>query len=77
MSRKIDATSLTVSDLVSNGAESVQATCGYCGHAWSAPITFLPEAVTVAKIATLLVCPTCDHRDVDVEPDWSDSRSLH
>lgn len=70
MSAQRDAQILTVADVLAHGADAVQATCRYCGHIWSAPIGFLPERIMLEKVCALLLCPTCDRTQVDVEPEW-------
>lgn len=68
---------ITVSNMLAQGVDVVDATCRYCGHAWSAPIDFLPEQTTLEKIEQLLVCPTCGRDEIDVEPDWPVPCSKH
>jgi Zn finger protein HypA/HybF involved in hydrogenase expression len=61
---------VTVADLLRQGAEEIDASCLRCGENWRAPITILPSATTLAKIAELMVCPACGGREVEVAPAW-------
>lgn len=72
-----DALELTVKNLAAHGVESIAAHCNYCGKNWSAPISVMPDATTLRKIRALLVCPTCDRTDLDIEPNWPDAASSH
>jgi len=67
----------SVAELVAAGADTVEAHCGYCGNTWPALIDILPDKTTLRKVRALLVCPTCGHADVDVEPIWPDAPSAH
>jgi hypothetical protein len=58
----------TVGDLLACGIEDVEAFCVGCGSLWRSPITFLPPATSLAKTASLMVCPTCGGRDIDIDP---------
>jgi Zn finger protein HypA/HybF involved in hydrogenase expression len=58
---------VTVADLIARGVDTVEASCVKCGDQWLSPITFLPPATTIAKVAALMLCPTCDARDVEVQ----------
>jgi Zn finger protein HypA/HybF involved in hydrogenase expression len=57
----------TVAELMVNDIENVEAACLRCGEAWLAPTDFLPPATTIAKIADLMVCPTCGGREVRID----------
>jgi hypothetical protein len=61
------ACNATVGDLVERGIEDVNAFCVGCGATWRSPITFLPQATTLEKVAALVMCPTCGARDIEVE----------
>ena len=61
------ASNATVGDLVERGVEDVDAFCVGCGATWRSPITFLPPATTLEKVAALMICPTCGGRDIEVE----------
>ena len=58
---------ITVAELTAQGVEAVDASCSRCGAEWRPPISFLPPATTHAKIATLMACPTCGGRDVEIQ----------
>jgi uncharacterized Zn finger protein (UPF0148 family) len=58
---------VTVAELTAQGIEALEATCLRCGAEWQPPITFLPPATTLDKIAALMVCPTCGGRDVEIQ----------
>ena len=59
---------LTVGDLVERGVEDVDAFCVGCGNMWQSPITVLPDATTLSKVASLMKCPACGGRDIEVVP---------
>jgi Zn finger protein HypA/HybF involved in hydrogenase expression len=58
---------ITVAALTRHGIDAVEASCARCGDGWHAPITFLPSATTLAKIAALMACPTCGGREVEIQ----------
>ena len=58
----------TVGELVERGVEEVDAFCVGCGNMWRSPITILPDGTTLAKVAALMMCPTCGGRDIEVDP---------
>lgn len=68
--RGAEPSAITVADLQNRGVEEIDASCLRCGENWQAPITVLPSATTLAKIAELMVCPACGGREVDVTPAW-------
>ena len=68
---------ITVAELTRHSLEAVEASCLSCGAEWQTPITFLPPATTLAKVASLMVCPTCGGRDVEIqEPIGLEGRSV-
>ena len=69
--------SLTVAELLARGIDEVDASCGYCGHGWRAPIAFLPDATTLEKVSQLMACPACGRMDIDVEPVWPAGGVVH
>lgn len=66
----VDPLTLTVRDLTAAGADSVEATCLYCGTTWSALIGIMPEQTTLQKLRELLTCPTCGKSEIDIKPEW-------
>ena len=77
MSAETKLGTITVSEMLARGVDAVDATCRYCGHAWNAPIAFLPERTTLENVGQLLVCSTCSRGDIDVEPQWPDPGPIH
>ena len=77
MSTETKPALVLVVEMLAHGVAAVHATCRYCGHNWSAPIGFLPERTTLEKIGQLLVCPTCDRSEIDVEPELPATRRVH
>ena len=59
---------VTVGDLAASGIDEVDAMCVRCGSVWRSPISFLPPATTLEKIAELMSCRACGGREIDVEP---------
>ncbi|WP_296710963.1 hypothetical protein [Rhodoblastus sp.] len=57
----------TVADLLELEIDAVDAFCPRCGESWRSPISFLPSATTLEKVAALMMCPTCGARDIEVE----------
>jgi Zn finger protein HypA/HybF involved in hydrogenase expression len=69
---------VTIAELTRYGLEAVAASCLGCGAEWQTPIKFLPPATSLAKVAALMVCPTCGGRDVEIqEPIWLAGRWVH
>lgn len=68
--RGAEPSAVTVADLLMRGVEGIDASCLRCGENWRAPITMLPPATSLAKIAELMVCPICGSGNVDVAPAW-------
>lgn len=64
----IDNPAITVAELTKIGTDCVDAFCGNCGNSWRVPIAFLPQTTTIPKIESLLACPTCGHRYIEVGP---------
>lgn len=64
----IDNSAITVGEMKMHGVEKIWASCGHCGKRWQAPIDILPSATSLAKIAQLIICPTCGERGVKVSP---------
>jgi hypothetical protein len=64
---------MTVGDLVKRGVEDVKAFCGDCGKLWRAPITFLPPATGLRKVAALMLCPRCGGREIEVSTSGNES----
>jgi Zn finger protein HypA/HybF involved in hydrogenase expression len=58
---------VTVADLIARGVDTVEASCVKCGDQWLSPITFLPPATTITKVAALMLCPICGGRDIEVQ----------
>lgn len=69
--------STSVAEMLADGIEDIEATCGYCGHAWRAPIGFLPDQTPLAKISQLLACPRCYRADIDVELGFPHTPVIH
>ena len=68
---------ITVAELTQYGVEALEAFCPRCGEEWRPPITFLPPATTLNKIAALMVCPACGGRDIEIqEPVRFEGRSV-
>jgi Zn finger protein HypA/HybF involved in hydrogenase expression len=57
---------VTVAELTVQGVDAVEASCGNCAAEWLSPITFLPPATTLSKVAALMICPTCGGREIEV-----------
>ena len=68
---------LTVADMAASGIDEVNAMCLRCGSSWRSPISFLPSATSLEKIAELMSCPTCGGREIDVEPAVPVSSLIH
>jgi Zn finger protein HypA/HybF involved in hydrogenase expression len=68
--RRAEPSAIAVADLLMRGVEKIDASCLRCGENWQAPISILPPATTLAKIAELMVCPACGGREVDIAPAW-------
>jgi len=58
---------ITVAELMRHDIEAVYANCRRCDAEWRPPISFLPRATTLNKIASLMVCPSCGGRDVEIQ----------
>jgi hypothetical protein len=58
----------TVATLQDAGIDAVEASCQKCEETWQAPISFLPPATTLEKVAALMACPTCGGRNIEVAP---------
>ena len=72
-----DPLEISVKELVSQGVDDVAAHCNFCGKSWPAPIGVMPDQTTLRKIRALMVCPTCNRADIDVEPNWPEAPSSH
>lgn len=63
-----DPASVTIADMLANGADEVRAICPTCESSWTAPVSFLPPATNLAQVRDLLICPRCASIDIGVEP---------
>jgi len=68
--RTVTPSAITVADLLRRGVDEIDASCSRCSENWQTPISILPPATTLAKIAEVMVCPACGGREVDIAPAW-------
>ncbi len=67
----------TVAELLASKIDEVDAMCVRCGRTWRAPISFLPAATSLEKIAELMSCPTCGGREIDVGPARAEGSAIN
>lgn len=59
---------VTLAELKSGGVCAVEAVCCHCAQKWCVPYDFLPTATSLAKIATIMICPSCGSWSLELAP---------
>jgi hypothetical protein len=63
-----DPFAITISDILAQGANSLDATCRSCGHEWLASAEILPPVATLTLLQNVMQCPACGEDGIDLEP---------
>ncbi len=59
---------LTLGDLMALEVDAVKAACRSCGHSWRAPYNFLPPSTSLARVASVMICPNCGGVYLEIAP---------